>query len=65
MISYLDILRKEPLGVMWIGTAATLEDAHSQIRADSSPTLEYIIFNSRTGDRTTVSQSRKPPMTFR
>jgi hypothetical protein len=64
MISYLDILRKEPLGVMWIGTAATFEDAHSQIRADSSPTLEYIIFNSRTGDCTTVSSYRKRPMTF-
>jgi hypothetical protein len=55
MISYLDILKKDELGVRWIGTATTLEEAHSQIRADGDAgALEYIIFNSKTGDRITV-----------
>jgi len=55
MTCYLDILKKDEMGVQWIGTASTLEEAHSQIRADAiSGALEYIIFDSRTGDRITV-----------
>ncbi len=56
MISNLDILRNEKNGIQWIGTASTLEEAHSQIREDAgSDEVEYIIFNSQTGHRITVN----------
>jgi hypothetical protein len=54
--SSLDILRKEKDGILWIGTAATLEEAHSQISADAgSNAVEYIIYNAQTGHRITVN----------
>jgi hypothetical protein len=55
MGAYLDILKKDENGVIWIGIASTLEEAHSQIRADSSGANEYIIFNSQTGHRISVN----------
>jgi hypothetical protein len=54
VISYLDILRKGETGLLWIGTASSLEDANSQIRARASDAGEFVIFNSRTGDRISV-----------
>jgi hypothetical protein len=60
MISYPDTLRRESSGGMWVGTAARVEDPHSYTRADSSPTLEYIILDSRTADRTTVKSMPEP-----
>jgi hypothetical protein len=56
VISYLDVLKKNETGMFWIGTAATLEEAHSQIRAQAgSDAAEYVIFNSKTGDRISVN----------
>jgi hypothetical protein len=54
VISYLDILRKGETGLLWIGTASSLEDANSQIRARANDAGEFVIFNSRTGDRISV-----------
>ena len=54
MVSYLDILRKGKTGLLWIGTASSLEDANSQIRARTNDAAEFVIFNSRTGDRISV-----------
>jgi len=56
VISYLDILKRDETGMLWIGTATTLEEAHSQIHEDAgSGEVEYIIFNSQTGHRITVN----------
>lgn len=56
MISYLDTLKRDETGMQWIGTASTLEGAHSQILEDNGQgAVEYIIFNSQTGHRTTVN----------
>ena len=56
MISYLDILRKDKNGLLWVGTASSLEEANSQICARAkADTGEFVIFNSRTGDRIIVN----------
>jgi hypothetical protein len=55
VISYLDILRKDKIGLLWVGTASSLEEANSQIRACAETNAdEFVIFNSRTGDRISV-----------
>ena len=54
VVSYLDILRKGKTGLLWVGTASSLEDANSQIRARTNDAAEFVIFNSRTGDRISV-----------
>jgi hypothetical protein len=56
VISYLDILKKDETGIFWIGTASSMEEAHSQIRAHAgSGVVEYVIFDSKTGDRIAVN----------
>ena len=54
VVSYLDILRKGKTGLLWVGTASSLEGANSQIRARTNDAAEFVIFNSRTGDRISV-----------
>jgi hypothetical protein len=58
MIPYLDILKKDETGILWLGAASSMQDAFSQIRAYAdSGALQYVIFNSRTGVRTAVDPS--------
>lgn len=57
MTSIFDVLRQQDNGVMWICAASTLEEAHSRISADTDPNaLGYVILNSQTGHRITVSR---------
>lgn len=50
-----DIFQVEAEGVVWRGTAPTLEDANKCIQklASGSP-ADYIVWNRRTGDKHTI-----------
>jgi hypothetical protein len=50
--SPLDIFRIERSGVLWVGSAATLQDAKARIRQFTArDSGEYLVLDQLTGDR--------------
>jgi len=58
-----DIFKEEAEGVVWRGTAASLEDANRRIQelASESP-AEYIVWNRQTGDKHAVKSGDRRDM---
>ncbi len=55
MTHFLDIFRVETSGVLWVESAATMEDAKARVQelAVRSP-AEYILLDQKTGDKLVI-----------
>jgi hypothetical protein len=53
-----DLFRIDVLGPVWVGTAETIQDAHTRAsqQEDSS---EYLVVDSETGERMAVKQGKR------
>lgn len=55
MVSPFDVFKQDELGVLWIGKADSLDDAHQLIRVKANGTAgEYLIVSLATGNKKTV-----------
>lgn len=53
-----DLFVKESDGVLWFGTAVSIDDAHKKIaQHGQSNSAEYLIFEGKTGQKTYLQHS--------
>jgi len=54
-----DVFRQEDVGVSWLGSVLTIEEAHSRIMEQFGfESHEYIIVNTQTGHRIHIDFAR-------